>query len=213
MAFRSSKFWAGSFWGSKFWRSTGGGIPPVIDTTTVFYGTLIEIDFSTGTRYYSFQGVSSPSAWYKDAVLSVGSINRELPYLGGEYRVADTEIELANVDKEFSKLKADVGFRNRTVRIRFGNLRAGLNQMQSVYTGKITNWTISQGRIRLEVRDASYERFRIDVAGRLNRIAFPNLPVEQELKLYPIVYGEVSSALVSATGALPAYLVDIKTTP
>lgn len=202
-----SGYWS-DYFENGFWLDTSSGIPPVVDTTTVFYGTLIEIDFSTGTRYYSFQGVSSPSAWYKNAVLSVGSINREVPYLGGEYRVADTEIVLANIDKEFSMLKADVGFRNRTVRIRFGNLRAGLAQMQSVYTGKITNWSIAQGRIQLEVRDASYERFRIDVSGRLNRTAFPNLPVEQELKLYPIIYGTVSSALHSATGALPTYLVD-----
>lgn len=208
MGYWNSEYWAGIF-GSEYWLDTGGGIPPIVDTTEVFYGSLVEIDFSSGTRYYSFQGVSSPSAWYKDAVLAIGGINREVPYLGGEYRVADTEIVLANVDKEFSMLKADVGFRNRTVRIRFGNLRAGLAQMQSVYTGKITNWSISQGRIRLEVRDASYERFRIDVAGRLNRDDFPNLPVEQELKLYPIIYGKVSSALHSKTGALPCYLVDV----
>lgn len=186
--------------------------PPVsgVSTSDPEFMSLVEIDFQGGTRYYSFDGVRSPSAWYKDQVLSIGNINREVPALAGDgYRVADCDIELSNVDLEFSKLKASEPFRNRTVRIRFGDGRAGLSNMRTVFTGKITDWVIRKDRVVLQIRDTAWDKFRIKLDGQLNREDFPNLPAEQEPVLWPIIYGNCSSAQTSKIGAVPCYLVDV----
>jgi hypothetical protein len=170
------------------------------------YVTLVEIDFTTGTRYYSYQGVSAPGNWYKDQLVEIGSINREVPALPGEYRIAETDITLSNLDQEFSILKAVYPFRNRIVRIKFGDLTGGLSGLTTIYTGAISDWRFEGGMVHLTVRDISYDPLRTSLGGFANQLNFSDCPSSDRARFMPILYGEVSSVGRSGTGAAPCIL-------
>lgn len=192
------------------WLIPAGGEAEVpgasIGDQTLQYMSLVEIDFDSGTRYYSFEGISSPSQWYKDQVVEIGTINRDVPALAGEYRVAECNVVLSNVDLEFSTLKATQPFRNRTVRIKFGNRAEGLSAMTTLYTGAISDWSFSGGKLNLTVRDVSFDPLRTSLGGYINQTDFSTAPASEEPRFWPIIYGEVSSVGHSATGAVPCYL-------
>jgi hypothetical protein len=171
--------------------------------------TLVEIEFDSGTRYYSFDGVASPMKWYKDQILDIGTISREVPVLPGEYSISDVSIVLSNADLEFSKLKETEPFRNRTVRIKFGKAADGLGLLATVFTGVITTWKLAEAKLELSVRDAGYDKLRLELGGVLSTVDFPAVPLKNEPTLWPIIYGDVTSAGLSATGAVPCSLVTV----
>jgi hypothetical protein len=128
---------------------------------------LVEIQFDSGSRYYSYEDVASPSQFYKGNLISVGSINREVPLLGADYRISDCIIQMSNIDLEFSAMKATEPFRNRTVKIKLGDVHAGLSGFITVYTGKISNWIIRNMGCEIQVRDASFDKFSGKIGGYL----------------------------------------------
>ena len=173
------------------------------------YVTLVEIDFSGGTRRYSFSGASTPQGWYADKILRIGNISRQVSLLPGAVRVASTTLELKDLpDREFSKLKDTESFRGRTVRFLFGPV---IGERIAVFSGKIIDYRFRQGTLNLSIRDASFDRFRSEVEGRLNGATdFPNLPAQQDLDLYPIGYGDLSG---SDLGTVPAIRIGSSSSP
>ncbi len=159
------------------------------------FATLIEIDFNSGTRYYSFDGVGAPSQWYKDQVVAVSPIRREIMLLGGPYGSASCQIDLSNTDEEFSQLKASQPFFNRVVRIRFGDLNAGLGTLTTVFTGRITDWTIEKGILRLSVTDSTFNRFKMPTATTLLSTDTVSASFDDRLGNFciPVLYGNVWS--------------------
>lgn len=171
------------------------------------YTTLVEMSFDSGTRYYSFEGISAPAQWYKNQLVDLSQINRETSMLGGDYRAGDVTLNLSNVDKEFSQLKAATPFRNRTVKIKFGDLALGLAALTTVFTGTISDWEISQLRCMIRIRDTALDPLKAKIDRVLNRTNYPTMPADRELRLLPILYGALDSSLTSQVGAVPSYLV------
>lgn len=181
--------------------------------------TLVEIDWPSGTQYYSFDGVRSPSLYYEDLLTSIGTISREAPPLGGAYVISDVQIELWNRAEKFSKLKATNAFYGKTVRIKFGDLQDGLANMATVFTGRINSWNIANGKLQVTARDISYDRFRplINTTMKvLDSTTFPNVAQGQEQLLVPVVYGNCGidpafappSGSYNAGGPVPCYRID-----
>jgi hypothetical protein len=171
--------------------------------------SVVEIQFASGTRYYSFEGVSAPGMWWKDAVLSISEFTREVPVVPGEYRVSDANVVLDNTDLEFSILKATETFRNVKLVIRHGDASHGVSGLRTVYTGEIAHWEIGTGTCSLRVRDMTYDRFRENIAGTFLPTDFPNMPQDYLGHVIPIIMGLHWDTAVPATrGVLPAYLVD-----
>ncbi len=171
------------------------------------YVTLAEIDFDSGRRKYSCLGVQSRSGYYADKVESIGSITREVPLLPGEARISDGSLKLDDTDKEFRILRGKEPFRNRTVRYRFGDAEKGIDTFTTLFTGKIVNADLdTDGKYSISLRDASFDRFRVPIPGLLNTVDFPTMPPKQTPVVAPIIYGNVTSAGGSATGAVPCYL-------
>jgi len=170
------------------------------------YISLVEIGFTSGTRYYSYHGVSAPSNWYRDQVLSIGDISREISMTPGEYRVGDCSITLNNSDLEFSILKATDSFRGRAVTIRFGDPNGGLAAMTTVYTGKISSWNLSQGIFEITTQDTSRQRFEAKIGGLISSDVFTGIDEKTRQLIYPIIYGYCYGT--SGIGTVPCRLVD-----
>lgn len=180
---------------------------------------LIEIDFDTGTEYYSFEGVGTPDHWYEPLVETVGEIQRESPIFGDEYRVSDVNITLINDQQYFTKKKGTpASFYGRTIRILYGDALDGAARMLPIFTGKIYKWANNErGQFTIQARDFSFDRYRRHVhttARILEAAVFPDIPVGGEPRLVPIVYGDccvdpnVDLATYDLGGPIPCYLID-----
>lgn len=170
--------------------------------------TLVEIDWDGGTGYYSFDGIAAPTRFYEDWLLSVGSIDRQVDPVPFGFMIANCVVELDNSSGYFSELKAEQAFRNRTVRIKFGDAATGYSSIVTVYSGQITSWSISNYRLTLNIQDHSGEFFKDTIDGRLNHTDFVDLPAGTEPKLLPIAFGALTSVGELATGIIPCYLID-----
>jgi hypothetical protein len=171
--------------------------------------SVVEIQFASGTRYYSYEGISAPGAWWKDAVISIGEFSREVAVLPGEARISDASLIMDNTDLEFSKLKATESFRNTKLIIRHGDSSQGATGLTTVFTGEIANYNLSEAQCVFSVRDITYDRLREDMDGTFTITDFPNLPQDHLGKLIPIIYGRNTDVTVPATrGVVPGYLVD-----
>jgi hypothetical protein len=175
---------------------------------------LVEIDWPSGTRYYSHAGVSTPGQWYKDQLVSLGVITRDIPMGAATLpSFSDATMVLDNADEEFSILRATDQFRSINCRIRFGPASSGLAAMPTLFTGWLFNWNISGGKLNVTLRSSTFDRFRVvlgDQAKTLTPQVFPDLPISTNPpRLVPIVRGTVNSTLNggSAVGATPAYMI------
>lgn len=187
------------------------------------YVVLLEIDFESGTRYYSYHGVRATTQFYKDRIIELGAISRETPPLGGAYSISDLTVSVANTDMEFSELAGAGPIYDRAVRVRFGDPQRGLSRMTVIFTGQITgDWDISEHVFKFNARDVRYDRFQESVAGSMKRLVtsvFPNLPGGTPAHVVPAVYGDVRvdpdidlgpsyGGSYDGGGPLPAYLID-----
>jgi hypothetical protein len=171
--------------------------------------SVVEIQFVSGTRFYSYEGISAPEQWWKDAVISIGEFSREVAVLPGEARVSDASVVMDNSDLEFSKLKDTESFRNTKLVIRHGDSSLGAAGLTTVFTGEIANYNIGQGQCVFSVRDVTYDRFRENLSGAFNRTDFPNMPQERVGQQIPIIMGHNTDVETPPTrGVVPAYLVD-----
>ncbi len=173
--------------------------------------TLVQIELDTGTRYYSFEGISA-DRFYEPKVRGIDSIIRQTSW-GNQigFRISGTVVRLNNADKEFSTLKAQTPFRNRTVNILFGDSGDDITEFTCVFSGKIVDWNLkSNGIVELRVNDAIFDKIKRKLGGFLDAgdIGFTNMPSDDQTRLKTIVYGNVNSAAFSGTGDIPCYLID-----
>jgi hypothetical protein len=183
----------------------------ILTAPGVSYVILVEIDWEFETRLYGFEGISTPAGWYKDRVLSIGTINREAPAIGSDLMISDCEIVFSNLDREFSTLKATRPFRNIPVRIKFGTTSTGYSGFTTIYSGRISNWRILNGTCVLTIRDFMFDQLNGALGGFLNPTDFPTVPIDQftdQLEFCPIIYGSVTSTGTdgSNVGGTPCYL-------
>jgi hypothetical protein len=178
---------------------------------------LLEIDFpDAGTRFYSFAGVATPNTWYKDQIISIGTITRQLPSNAVAPSFSDWSFELSNDDLEFSLLRPTNRFRGVKVRLRFGMASIGMNAVPVVASGGIYDWQLAT-TWKVTVRDSSYDRFRRligDVAKCCTVDVFPDMPIQTPPNLVPIIRGTAHSGIWNGDnqGAVPGYLIKIDAT-
>lgn len=181
---------------------------------------LIEIDWDTGTEYYSFCGVRSPSAYYEDLVSSIDPINREVSLFGSSFNVGTVNISLENRALVFSKKWANTPIRGRAIRVKMIDTGLGITSAITLFSGRIVNYKLNTGVFHIEARDTRYdELFNSKVSlsvPLITPIKFSALPVTQVPVLAPLVFGRVGNLNVGSSswgGALPTYLVDTAASP
>lgn len=173
--------------------------------------TLVQIEFDSGTRYYSFEGIAS-DRFYAPKLRSVDSIVRQTSWANQVgFRISGTVLRFNNADEEFSTLKATTPFRNRTVKILFGDSDLDISEFTNVFTGKISDWNFaSKGIAELRVNDAIFDTIKRKLGGFIDakETGFENRPADDDTRLKTIIYGNVSSIGFSGTGDVPCYLID-----
>ena len=182
------------------------------------YVALLEVDWVSGTSRYSFNGVRSPEYFYSDQIISLGTVTRETPSIGGPYSISDLSVSLANREQEFSKLADDDPIFGREVRLLFGDVGRGLSQMQRIFTGIITDDNdITDTVFTFRAEDVRFERYDQKLSASLKTLVssvFPDLPVGQDPHIVPVVYGacdvdpDADLATYEDGGPLPCYLID-----
>jgi hypothetical protein len=186
--------------------------------STPLYIALLEIDFSTGSRYYSFEGVASPSQWYSDRILSLSSINRQIAPQATSPTLSTGSVVLSNVESEFTHLRAVETLRGTVVKLLFGDVNTGLAAMSTIFTATIYDWSLTDREFSLTLRDKSYDTFQsaigsLTTVGRgapclVNTTLFPNIPsTAPQGQLVPIIYGTNYSGN-ETDGRCPAYMID-----
>lgn len=171
---------------------------------------VMEIDLTSGTRYYGLNAVAGNTKFYKPRVLSFSDFIRNISVLPGEYRVASFNVDLDNTDNHFSALKSTEAFLNREVRLLMGDPTQGEGSFTTIAAGRVRSWGGDARRFSLEIADQVMRRFEQTVTPSrvITHDLFPNAPEGAEQNLVPLVVGLVEQISGSATGALPSYLID-----
>jgi len=173
--------------------------------------TLVQILFDSGTRYYSFEGISA-DRFYEPKLRGIDSILRESGFgLRTGFRISGTVLRLNNADKEFTQLKAQTPFRNRVVNILFGNVGDDINEFITVFSGRISDWNLtSTGIAEIRVNDAIFDTIKRKLGGFIDakETGFENRPADSPTRLKTIIYGNVSSIGFSGIGDVPCYRID-----
>ena len=153
---------------------------------------LVEIDWDSGTKGYSYQEERKPLLDYEPLVKSISQISRESPPTAQVVPVSNVRIVLFDSDSTLTKLKAAEPFYQRKVRVYAGDARYGFTGLSVVFTGRMQRVSFKNREVILYVRDTMYEQFRATLGDSLKVLVtstFPNLPGGTESHLVPIVYG------------------------
>lgn len=165
---------------------------------------LIEIDFDSGTRYYSRNGVRAPHAFYRPLISSFGGMSRDIPVVPSDYRAAQVKMTFSNASGEFSRLRDSESWRNRPLRVRLGDPDVGWQDFTVAFVGRISNWSIDKETCSIDAVDAIQSRLGHPLDFVIDGGFYHRLPDETPRALAPLVIGEVTAPL----GAVPAYLVE-----
>ena len=182
----------------------------------ITHSTVAQVEFDSGTRYYSMRGVMDKAndLFYKPLILGFGSLVRSIPILPGPPEAAQFGIEFRDKEAEFTKLKSNESFKNVVVRLLRGRIGASL---ETITEGRISRWnTGSDKKFRIVSQSRHMERMqhRLDRTLLITDVStFPDIPRDQAPRLVPLPYGrvELDSASIAAglgPGTCPAFLVD-----
>lgn len=180
---------------------------------------LVEIDWDSGTEYYSFVGVRSPSHHYDDLVMEISPIHREVALFGGAFSSSNASVSLANRDNYFSRKLSSTVIRNRELRIKFADFDEGLTSAVTLFAGDISKFELRDGVLRLEARNTRFDDLfnsKIsDMVPLIDALNFPtiitgSLPSLQSATLVPLVFGRLPGTWGTSNtfGRIAGYLVD-----
>ena len=117
---------------------------------------ILELDFPGGQERLSLTGIRTPdNGFYKAEVETFGSFARELSETPTEFRIAEAQVSVSNVENQFSKLRATEPIKGTIARIRVSNDPSlDLASFQTVYEGEIaSDWSITPISATLTIVD------------------------------------------------------------
>jgi hypothetical protein len=190
---------------------------PAIDS---FLHTLIEWELDGSTVYGSFVGTSTPSRFYEGRVLSISSIQREIPMECGLYSVANVDIVWDNSDNYLSHRKASEAWRNRTMRILLGYPDQNIASFSPAMTGIVTDIEFDGSTVRTTLTDDWLARLDIPITEVIPRVTpggYPDAaPFDAKPDLIPYVAGTIQKPVGTDestlnVGQLPARRINDST--
>lgn len=173
---------------------------------------LVGLEFDSADRLYSYDGVSTPTDFYKPKVISISEIYKEVPQLGGLYSISGCTVVASNQDQEFSILKDTEPFLNRTAWVALCEPYYGVGSIARLFTGVVDSWSMQGGNIAFQLKDKAIRRLKQPIshfAVTLTVGDFPDLPEYTPQALIPISIGERAALVETDTSApLPCYRID-----
>ncbi len=180
---------------------------------------LVEIDWDTGTEYYSFTGIRSPNAYYDDLITAISPIRRSVSVTGESLSAGTATVNLYNRSRTFSIKWATTSIRGRAIRIKFVSIPLGLASAITLFSGFITGYKLQNEEFIVTAADTYFDQLfntAIPLGGNstntiplVNTSIFPNLLDGQMPVMTPLIMGRFKpSTYTSNLGAVPAFLVD-----
>lgn len=196
-----------------------GGTPAITATASAVpsFQTVLEIDFPSGTRCYSYRGVRSATAIYRALITEANAITRGISVVPSRYRASELNFGLWDRANEFSTLKATDSFYDCPVRV----LRSQTGgSLELIASGRLSDWNVNENICNLMARDPIFDRLENTIDSTLVVLdpqVFPGMPSTQKPLLVPLPYGRneldpISIAKESGPGVCPAYLIDAANT-
>jgi len=183
----------GSWWHVNWWASAVSAFENVAGDLI-----LIELNFSSGTRYYSNVDVRHPSRLYTGKVTRFGTLRRAIPSPVGFPIIGDITVELSNADLEFTNLKDEIN----ALRGTDGSILIGpeggsrSNDFSVIYTGRIRAAQITgDDKLRITMQDFTFESFKSELDLAFSLADFTDLPANFSSSSIRqnIVYGDMTN--------------------
>lgn len=173
------------------------------------YALLVEIELDGGTKRYSHRGFDTPDGLYKNLLINIAPIRRTAPIFSSSLQFDEASFTFSDLTKEFRALRATEAFRNRTIRVRFGDVDRGYSYMIDLFTGRILNDEFDKnGQFIVTARSIAFAQLQRELPEAMTKANFPDLPPGTPPYPAPIIAGEVScNGSTPEGGACPCYLV------
>ena len=160
-------------------------------------------------RNYAPIDTVSPAVFYDGRILAMSTLTRAISDKGGLYTSSDMDIELANPDKEFSKLLAEYFLKNQIVKLFYG----WADQPESWKTGAsvliVDDYSRPGSVFKVRLRDITTKYFKRKIPlYRVNLAEYPNAHKNILNKPMPEVLGNADYSIAGQGGAVEALCVD-----
>jgi hypothetical protein len=160
-------------------------------------------------RYYAPIDTISPAVFYDGRILAMSALTRAISDKGGLYTSSDMDVELANSDKEFSKLLAEYFLKNQIVELFYG----WADQPESWKTAAsvliVDDYSRPGSVFKARLRDITTKYFKRKIPlYRINLTEYPNAHKNVLNKPMPEVLGNATYAIAGQGGAIEALCID-----
>jgi len=188
-------------------------------TDTGSHIALIEIDWLSGTEYYSFEGVRTPNLFYDDLTVSVSPIRRSVSVFGGQTSFGDFTVGLYNRSRKFSIKLATETPLMKNMRVKLVDISQGYSTAITLAEGQISSWKLSNMVLSVTAKTTAFQTIASTKLGSISptvsQTLFPNTLASQANVLVPLLYGRILYPDMGTVelGSCPAYLIDTSGSP
>jgi len=164
------------------------------------------------TKYYAPIDTCAPDVFYDGRILSIGSLDRGMDDLTGMPNIAEMTVEMANTDKEFSKLLDEYVLKNAEceVWLAWAEEPHGLKVAQTRLV--VDDYSRKGTAFNFILRDVSTQYFKVQVPRYfVTKVEYPNAHEQALGQPMPEVLGYNVHDTGDAPGAVTALYVDITT--
>jgi hypothetical protein len=161
-------------------------------------------------RYYAPIDTITPAVFYDGRILGMSPTTRAISDKGGLFNSSDMDVELANQDKEFSKLLAEYFLKNQIVEFYYG----WADQPESWKTASsvliVDDYNRPGSTFKVRLRDITTKYFKRKVPlYRITAAEYPYAHKNALNKPIPDVLGLASYTETGLGGAVEAFCVDM----
>lgn len=160
-------------------------------------------------RYYAPIDIITPAIFYDGRILAMSPTTRAVSDKGGLFNSSDMDVELANPDKEFSKLLAEYFLKNQIVEFYYG----WADQPESWKIASsiliVDDYNRPGSTFKVKLRDVTTKYFKRKIPlYRITQAEYPLAHKNALNKPMPDVLGLASYTEVGLGGAVEAFCVD-----
>jgi len=150
---------------------------------------LVEIDFPSGSRYFSGDAIRFSERFYEGRLIGLGSFRRALQQNLGLFEVASVDAILADTDRELIDLTKDDAVKGALARFKLGDTKLPLSLYETIFEGRIDDFGSQDFTFRVLVRDRMYTMPAKPNTGYVDLTSFPYALPTDVGKPLPFVYG------------------------
>ena len=154
---------------------------------------ICEVELDSGTQYFGKIDIESASALYEGYISRFGHLSRSVSHKDASFEISSVNISFINNSQHFSKNFDPRLLINRTVIFKVGFETITLAEFRTFYTGIITDFTYSDKKFTLNVKDKTQKY--LEKKDYMAVILSDDWPDASNIgSRMPLIYGDVSLA-------------------